>query len=636
MTGHKEMHLHFCHIAILLFLFQLPAKAQEPFSFAVLTDSHVSDTSSSAAQSLLSCIEDINRTGCVDFVIHCGDLTNFGLDEEELVVKSMLEKLDVPFYAVPGNHESTWSESGCSSFSRIYGAERFCFEHKGWRFVGCPSGPDVRMSPGLISCESIRFIEGLDRYDKTIVVNHYPVDDGLSNYAAFLDLAASKGACFFIGGHIHINEVRDYSGIPGILCRTSQSATKQDRGPGYNIVTVDGGHISVRERSITSDGGKFVDGTPWFDAPVSIPASFAPVPQPRMGLTSYDVFDSVREVWTKSDDADIASGFALDGNCDRAFYGNTAGDVKCISLADGSTLWTTHLGGKIFSTPALKGKVLVTACTDGGIYALDARNGSIKWVKNLSKAVLASPVIFRGKVYIGASDNCFRCLRLRNGKTVWENTEIVGHVITRALVDRDQVVFGSWGRKLYSLDPRDGRKQWEWTHPKESPMYSPAACWCVKSGGRIFVSIPDRMLWAFDAASGKPLWKVEGAREAVGLSEDGRRVFTKSMFSSLVCSDVNAPEEADAGIIKPMWEVETPLGRDISPTEIVTFGGLVLLPSDKGNLFAFDEEDGSVKFGYRFSVALVNPVSHFPDGRGGWKVLMSAMDGRIALIDIRM
>lgn len=605
--------------------------AQEAFRFAVLADTHISGVDTPAGRNLRECVRDINRRKDIEFVLHCGDETDFGLDEQEINVKKMLDSLLVPCYAVPGNHDATWSESGSNTFARVYGAERFCFEYKGWRFVGCPCGPDIRMSPALISRESLCFIESLERNDRTIFVNHYPANDEISNYAEYLNKAASKGACFFIGGHHHMNKVLDYNGIPGILCR-STLPNKHAKGNGYTIITVQGDHITAQERHIVGEG--FTDEKPWLDTDLCIPAKFEPVPEPKNGIQNANKI-KIAQIWEKTENANIATGFALDGKKKKAYYGTTAGDVRCIRMKDGKTLWSTHLDGKIFSTPALQGNTLVIGCADGGIYALNAKNSKQIWKSRHSKAILASPVIFNDKIYIGSSEGCFYCINLKTGSIIWENSDITGHIITKALVDKDQVVFGSWGRKLYSLDPENGSKQWEWTHPHGSLMYSPAACWCVKSNGRIFVSIPDRKVWAFDAATGTPLWKVDGAREAVGISEDGNTVYSKSMFSKIIISNANAAPKPDGGTIEPITQLESPLGYDIGPSAIAVKDGMVLVPSDKGILYGFDEKDHDIQFEFKFSTALVNPVSPYADDKGGLNILLSGMDGRIVLINAR-
>ena len=87
-------------------------QAQE-LRFAWLADTHIS-MKGQAAEDLKLCIRDMNENIRPDFVICAGDITNFGSDEELAFAKELLDALEMPYYAVAGNHDATWSESGCN------------------------------------------------------------------------------------------------------------------------------------------------------------------------------------------------------------------------------------------------------------------------------------------------------------------------------------------------------------------------------------------------------------------------------------------------------------------------------------------------------------------------------------------
>ncbi|MBR4755473.1 MAG: PQQ-binding-like beta-propeller repeat protein, partial [Bacteroidales bacterium] len=280
--------------------------------------------------------------------------------------------------------------------------------------------------------------------------------------------------------------------------------------------------------------------------------------------------------------------------------------------------------GRIFSTPVLHGKTLVFGCADGYIYALDSRDGSVKWKHRADKSVLASPVTIDGKVYVGSSDGRFRALDIRDGSTVWEYAPVEGFVECRPYVDENQVVFGTWGNRLYSLDPADGSLQWVWKCDRPSRMFSPAAVWPVKSCGRIFIAVPDRNLYVLDASDGKEVKRFEkSARESVGISPDGSSVYCKSMWHTLTA--------VDASSLEVEWRVETGTGYDISPTSISCVGGLVIMPTDKGNIVAFDASDGKRQWARKISPAIVNPMEVW-ESRDGCFILASTMDGIVTLI----
>ena len=422
-------------------------------------------------------------------------------------------------------------------------------------------------------------------------------------------------------------------GIPAVLCRSS--LTDKKRPAGYNIVTLWPDRISFTERR---PGHKPEE--PWYEcalAPVRDTVTYdadgiaASYPWMR-----YDVnarYPQVQEVWKFKDHSNVAAGFARRGS--RAWYTTASGSVRCIRIGDGKLLWSKDFPGKIFSTPAVCGRYLVFGCTDGSIYALNARNGRTIWTAKAGKSVLASPVILKGRVFIGASDGVFRALDLRSGRELWRFEGVDGFVECRPFADDRQVVFGSWANKLYSLDPQTGALQWMWRCKKSSRMYSPAATWPVKAAGRIFIAVPDRKVYALDAATGEELFRVDGGREAIGLSSDGTTVLAKTMHNTSYAfrADVPRPAAEELPNESLLWRVPNGAHYEIGPTQLLELCGLVLTPTDKGNLIALSLADGTPQWYHKISTALINPLQAWKKGRSLY-ILASAMDGTVTLLRV--
>lgn len=609
--------------------------------FAFVTDVHIA-VGGSSVEDFRACVRDINSQDSISFVIFGGDVTDFGSDEELTLVKSMMDSLRVPYYTVAGNHDANWSESGCNSFLRTFGYEHFSFDAGGWRFLGCNSGPDMRMAPALIPRESLLWLQGEREVRKSIFINHYPLDSMMLNYFDVTKELLRMDTRFVIGGHIHRNKAMNYSGIPAALCRSSLRAGS---APGYNVVTLTEDSISFSERRIYSDST--VQFAPWrvetlipVEDTVTYDAHGLPSDYPWLRYEVNEEYPEVQEVWRFQEGANIAAGFAKDAR--KAYYTTTDGHVCAVRLRNGHKRWSRAFPGKIFSTPAISGKILVFGCTDGRIYALKARSGRVLWSYEASKSVVASPTIYEGKVYIGASDGVFRALDLRNGRLLWAYEGVEGHVVSTPLVDSEQVVFGSWGRRLYSLDPLSGDLQWVWESHRPGRMYSPASCVPVKSHGRIFIAVPDRKVYAVDAASGEDLFSVSGGRDAICLSEDGEAVYSKTMFHHLLSIPVMPETEiglpaspADGGkddSVPLYWNAETGIGYDIAPSALSACGGAVLIPCDKGNIVALSAADGSILWRHKLSIALVNPLKVWVEGNK-LLILASVMDGTVALLE---
>src|SRR5688572_12646443 len=129
---------------LILFLFVFINVSAQSFTFAFLSDTHIG--SNMAEEDLRRTVRNINADSSIAFVVITGDITEFGSDDEIKLAKQILDSLNKPWYIIPGNHDSNWSESGSNSFKKIFGAETFSFIHNGYLFLGTSSGPNMRMS----------------------------------------------------------------------------------------------------------------------------------------------------------------------------------------------------------------------------------------------------------------------------------------------------------------------------------------------------------------------------------------------------------------------------------------------------------------------------------------------------------
>lgn len=593
-------------------------------TFAYMSDVHIT-LDSDVPENTLKCIEDINANDDIAFVIFAGDITDFGSDREILKAKSIFDRLEKPYYILAGNHDAKWSESGCNTFSKVFGYEHFCFDAAGIRFIGCNSGPNMRMAPALVPRESILWLEeviaGTDPLQPVVFINHYPMDEQVLNYFEVIDILKRSNVQLMMCGHGHANRPLDFEGIPAVMGRSSLPA-KTD-GPGYNIVTIDGSIISFRERIAGGETKR-----PWYSVRMSQGKAFDDGRvYERPDSSVNDQYPQVSTLWRIQDNTDIGSGAVLAGK--YVVYANTAGIVKAVNASNGSPVWSFATEGKIFSTPAVSGNYVLVGSTDNGMYCLDLRSGRRIWRYECDKSVLSSPTVYGGKVYFGASDNRFRCLDLKTGRLLWANDEIEGFVEAKAYVDNQQVVVGDWAGKLYSMDPATGRTQWVWTN-KKGRMYSPAAVWPVKSDDRIYIVTPERVTYALRASTGYQIWKVKGGRESIGLSPDKDMLFIKTMQDTVMAV------AADIDQLRVKWVSNTGFGYEISPTPITSVKtgkgqGIVFVPTDKGNIIALNMADGKIIWKHRVSFALVNYI--LPIGKD--RLLVSTMDGVVTMLKYR-
>lgn len=605
-----------------------------PIRFAYLSDVHLT-LGSDRISNLEKCIADINAREDIQFTMFGGDITEFGNDEEIKLAKRVIDKLDKPYYIVAGNHDAKWSESGCNTFAKVFGYEQFEFERGGIKFLGCNSGPNMRMAPALLPHETLVWLDSIARATPpekpVILVNHFPQDTSMLNYFQVINAVKQCNIQLIIGGHWHGNHILNYDGVPGILGRSPDKGKQL----GYNIFDIAEGKITVHERIIADKNCEptAMDKDPWYTQELSAKPLYEPdkeaLANNKFGLpknypfVNFEVnkkYPQVQTVWEHQDEGDVGCGAVAAGK--YVLYDNTQGVIKALDAATGNEVWRFTTRGKTFSTPAVSGNRVVVGSTDGYIYCLSLKEGALQWKFKCGKSVLASPAIYNGIAYCGTSDHIFRAIRVKDGKLVWQFDKVKGFVESKPYVDKNQVVFGDWGNTLYSLDPKTGELQWTWT-VNGSRMLSPAAVYPVKANGRIFFVTPERKTYALDAATGKQLWRGNGGRESIALSPDRSKIYVKNMFGKMHAFSTTADE------CQTIWEAKIPgMGYEIGPTPCACVGDNVFMPTDKGNLFCLSATDGSVKWVHKISVALINSIVPLP----GNKLLLSTMDGIVTVL----
>ena len=606
-------------LSLLLFCTSAPARGQD-FHFAWLSDTHIGNVT--AAEDLSRAVRDINSMDSIAFVLLTGDITEMGSDAQLTQAKTILDSLTKPYYIVPGNHDTKWSESGCNTFKRLWGNDRFVFEHGPYRFFGLHQGPIMKMGDGHFAPEDLRWMDSVlagmpDPSQPLFFVTHYPLDPGIDNWYLMTDLLRTRNIQAVLMGHGHRNRVLDFEGIPGVMGRSNLRA-RRDFG-GYTIATIRTDSMYFSERT----PGAHTHAS-WHVLPVLRREYGKPPPDaPRPDFSINAEFPHAAAAWTTDTRFTIASTPAVWE--DHLVVGNSSGAVSCFSLADGSEHWTFKTGGTVYSSPDIAVGKAVIGSSDNTIYCLDVVTGKLLWRVKTAAAVVGAAAIKDGSVYIGASDGKFRSLDLATGVTNWEFPGLEGFVETRPLVYGEKVIFGAWDTRLYCLDRTSGKLEWSWNNGNAGVLLSPAAVWPVAAGGKVFVAAPDRYMTAIDVETGRTVWRTNRfqVRESVGLSEDGRRVYARCMNDTVVAFST----ETDTA--RPVWVVNCGYGYDIDPSMPLEKDGTVFFGTKNGLVYALDGATGRTRWRHKIGVTVV----HTPVPLDARRVLVADLDGRVVLLE---
>ena len=490
--------------ALLVCLLPFMAQAQQiAFRFAQLTDIHLSPSNPNPTEDLLRSIAQINATDSIDFVLVTGDITEEGDRATMEKVKSCLDLLKVKYYVALGNHETKWSDSGCTAFGEIFGGERFDFEHKGFLFLGFNSGPLMRMAYGHVVPQDIRWMtERMNQYNTgdpqqnkpVILVTHYPMIEGdVDNWYEVTDAVRPYNIRLFIGGHYHRNRDLRYDGIPGVLMRSN--LRDKDGKPGYGIYEITKDSIRVYTQRIGEPKKQW--------AGFSLTESYYERNGKAEKYPDFSVnkeYPQVKEQWITKTGVGIYCSPAVEK--DKVFIGDDMGYLTAYALKDGKALWRFQSGKRIVGTPAVSEGIVVFGSADCKIYGLNAQNGNLLWTVETSEPVLGAVTIDNGTAYIGASDHTFRAINTCNGEIKWTFTGVKGYIETKPLVTDSKVIFGAWDNTLYALNKADGRELWKWTGGLTRMHFSPAAVWPVAAEGKVFITDPQRAMTAIEIETG--------------------------------------------------------------------------------------------------------------------------------------
>jgi len=181
-------------------------------------------------------VESANNQRDISFVLHAGDISDFGITQELRWIDDIMQKLKYPYLTVIGNHDIV--ANGSDAYVKMFGPLDYSFGYGGYKFIFINTNS---LEYGLDgSTPNIPWLKSqlADNPDKqqTIVIGHVPPFDAdfdrnlEKDYAA--TLAADPNLKFTLYGHQHAFKEGEFydDGVPYYL-------TTSMGGRGYLIVT---------------------------------------------------------------------------------------------------------------------------------------------------------------------------------------------------------------------------------------------------------------------------------------------------------------------------------------------------------------------------------------------------------------
>jgi len=608
-------------LLILLFCIFKSSAQTKPFRFAFISDTHIGSPNGGAEEDLRRTVADINSMTDVAFVVITGDITELGTDAEIKLAKQILDSLDVPYYIIPGNHDTGWSGSGGLSFTKIFGDEKFHFNYNGIHFLGCASGPYVRMSDGHVPRHAVDWLEKelkkISPEEPVIFLNHYPLDNGLDNWYEVIDLLKQKNTVLALCGHGHNNRIVQAEDIPAVMGRSNLRAKAIEGG--YNLVDVKSDSFLFTERKPFSKTEMLWTKVQLEKQEYDLPKKFA-----RPNFSINQQYPQVIAKWIYSSSANVISTPAVFN--DLVVFGNQNGLVEALSIKDGKRKWSFQTGGPVFSSPAYSLSKIVLGSADGIIYCLNDK-GKMQWKLKTDASVLGSPIIQNETVYIGGSDSCFQAIELSTGKPIWRYCGLSGPVTSKPVMYNETIIFGAWDRNLYALNKSNGKLLWKWNNGSSVINYSPAACIPIVHDDVVYIAAPDRYLSAIDVKSGQTLWRTNQStvRESIGISENGKMIYGKTMQDTIAAFYANK-EKADAA-----WKFYAGFGYEHTPSALLEKNGNLFFGTKNGVVYALSLlPKPRINWAYKIDNSMVNTINVIDE----FNIVAATMDGKVVFIKI--
>ena len=223
-----------------------------------------------------------------------------------------------------------------------------------------------------------------------------------------------------------------------------------------------------------------------------------------------------------------------------AYIGNATATVHAISMVKGTVLWTHATpNGKMASSPAVVGRVLVYHGMNGDVFVLERATGRLLWHYDAGSPIESSPIVVGGIDYFGAWNGRLYALDLRTRRLRWSR-ELGAKITSSAAIAGGTLYIGDYAGRLWALSPRTGATRWVgqvngriygtpavangrvfapssdgrsrtafttggrelWRFSPGAYVYSSPAVW----GGRVFVGSYNGVFYALSARTGATLW----------------------------------------------------------------------------------------------------------------------------------
>jgi len=319
------------------------------------------------------------------------------------------------------------------------------------------------------------------------------------------------------------------------------------------------------------------------------------------GLFTFFVFivngQSVRPTWTFEAGGPVLSSAVSVGN--SLFIGSDDGYMYCLNGQNGKLNWKTKVDGAIRCEPAIYEDVIIFSTAQGTLYALNLKKGDVSWKftmgqeqqKDMWDYFYSSPIVYNGDVFVGCGNGKLYSIDPENGKKNFEfATDGIVHV--KPVVYKDRIYFGSYDGFFYGINASDGSLAWKFdTHGQEYFKKGAVQNNAAVVDGSILFGSRDFKVYSLDADNGSEQWNMheKGSWVSAPITIDGKAAY----FGT---SDSHNFYKLNSRDGKVMWQAKVPLNIFGGATVV---GGVIYVGCLDGCLYGFSTDNGERVFQFK-------------------------------------
>ncbi len=232
-----------------------PTFGSGDFTFAAINDLHVLDTKSAGIVN--QAVNNINADNRVQFTVVLGDIATGGRYQELKLAKVALDRLDKPWFAIPGNHDVDMKTKDIfGNYKAVYGPTRWDEGEGGWLFIGLnsceESKSDVAIQPDEVAWLE-QTLKKVNRERPIALFAHHPFNPNTKAYRVqnadeILGMFAEHTLKLVAAGHYHGNQVEEHKGVlftTTACCSSTRDNHDETREKGYRLFHVAGNTIET-------------------------------------------------------------------------------------------------------------------------------------------------------------------------------------------------------------------------------------------------------------------------------------------------------------------------------------------------------------------------------------------------------